>query len=76
MADEAFWNNREKAQKFIDEGNTIRGKVDPVLQAERQVADFREMIELSEGEPVAAQTQIEKELERDLTKLLKELDAL
>ena len=75
MADETFWNNREKAQKFIDEGNTIRGKVDPVLQAERQVADFREMIELSEGEPAAAQAQIEKELERDLTKLLKELDA-
>ena len=43
MADETFWNNREKAQKFIDEGNTIRGKVDPVLQAERQVADFREI---------------------------------
>jgi peptide chain release factor 2 len=76
MADEAFWNNREKAQKFIDEGNTIRGKVDPVLQAERKVADFREMIELSEGEPPAAQAQMEKELERDLTKLLKELDAL
>ena len=76
MAGEAFWNNREQAQKFIDEANTIRGKVDPVLQAERQVADFREMIELSEGESPAAQAQIEKELERDLTKLVKELDAL
>jgi peptide chain release factor 2 len=76
MAGEAFWNNREQAQKFIDEANTIRGKVDPVLQAERQVADFRVMIELADGEPPAAQAQIEKELERDLTKLVKELDAL
>jgi hypothetical protein len=30
MAGEAFWNNREQAQKFIDEANTIRGKVEPL----------------------------------------------
>ena len=50
MAGEAFWNNREQAQKFIDEANTIRGKSEPLAQAEKQLEDFRVMIELGEAE--------------------------
>jgi peptide chain release factor 2 len=76
MAGEAFWNNREQAQKLIDEANSIRGKVEPLAQAEKQLADARVMIELGEAEPPAAQAQIEKDLERELAKLLKDLDAL
>ena len=57
MAGEAFWNNREQAQKFIDEANTIRGKVEPLAQAEKQLEDFRVMIELGEAEPPEAQTK-------------------
>jgi peptide chain release factor 2 len=76
MAGEAFWNNREQAQKLIDEANSIRGKVEPLTQAEKQLADARVMIELGEAEPPAAQAQIEKDLERELAKLLKDLDAL
>jgi len=34
------------------------------------------MLELGEGEPPAAQAQVEQELARDLAKFLKELDAL
>jgi len=74
MASETFWNNREQAQKFIDEGGTIRGKLDPLLQAEKQLDDFKVMLELGEAEPPASQTKIEQELERDTTKLLAELD--
>jgi hypothetical protein len=66
MAGEAFWNNREQAQKFIDEANIIRSKVDPLTSSGRQVDDFRVMIELGMGEPPAAQTKIEQELERDV----------
>jgi peptide chain release factor 2 len=76
MAGEAFWNNREQAQKLIDEANSIRGKVEPLAQAEKQLADARVMIELGEAEPPTAQAQIEKDLERELAKLLKDLDAL
>jgi peptide chain release factor 2 len=76
MAGETFWNNREQAQKFIDEANTIRGKLEPLNQAEKQLADARVMIELGEAEPPAAQAQIEKDLDRELAKLLKDLDAL
>jgi len=76
MAADNFWNNREQAQKLIDESNSLRNKIDPLLKAERQLDDFRVMIELGEAEPEAAQLQIQFELERDLKKLARELDAL
>jgi peptide chain release factor 2 len=76
MAAEAFWNNREQAQKVIDEANTLRGKVEPLFQAEKQLEDFRVMIELGEAEPPDAQPKVQQELERDVTRMLKQLDAL
>ncbi len=76
MAADSFWGNRESAQKIIDEANTLRGKIEPLLQAEKQVEDARMMIELGEAEPPAAQAKMEVELNRDATRLIKELDAL
>lgn len=76
MAADNFWGNRESAQKIIDEANTLRGKIEPLLQAEKQVEDARMMIELGEAEPPAAQAKMEVELNRDATRLIKELDAL
>src|SRR5436190_12704780 len=75
MADEKFWNNREQAQKLIDESNTIRKRIDPLLKAEKNLEDFNVMVELGEAEPPASQAQIEKDLERDLAKFFKELDS-
>ena len=76
MADEKFWNNREKAQGFIDEAGVIRNKLEPLQKLEKQLDDFRVMLELGEAEPAAAQVQIEAELTRDLANFFKELDAL
>ena len=76
MAGDNFWTNREQAQKLIDEANSLRKKTDPLLKAEKQIEDFRVMIELSEGEPEAAQTGLQQELERDLKAFARELDAL
>ena len=76
MAGDNFWTNREQAQKLIDEANSLRKKTDPLLKAEKQIEDFRVMIELSEGEPEAAQTGLQQELERDLKAFTRELDAL
>ena len=76
MADEAFWNNREKAQGFIDEAGVIRNKIEPLQKFEKQLEDFRVMLELGEAEPAASQPPIEAELTRDLAKFFKELDAL
>ncbi len=74
MANETFWNNREQAQKLIEEGSSIRGKIEPLVQAEKQLEDFKVMLELGEAEPADAQPKIEQELERDLGRFLKELD--
>jgi peptide chain release factor 2 len=76
MAADNFWNNREQAQKLIDESNSLRGKTEPLLKAEKQLEDFQVMVELGEAEPEAAQGKIQQELERDLAKFFKELDSL
>jgi peptide chain release factor 2 len=76
MAADGFWNNREKAQTLIDEANSARGKIEPLLQAEKQLEDFRVMLELGEAEPPEAQLKIQQELEHDLDRFLKNLDAL
>jgi peptide chain release factor 2 len=76
MATDNFWNNREQAQKIIEEANSLRDKVEPLLTAEKKLEDFQVMVELGEAEPVEAQDKIQQELERDLSKYFKELDAL
>jgi peptide chain release factor 2 len=76
MAADNFWNNREQAQKLIEEANTLRGKTEPLLKAEKQLEDFHVMVELGEAEPAEAQTKIQVELERDLSKFFTELDSL
>jgi peptide chain release factor 2 len=76
MAGETFWNNREQAQKSIDESNSLRNKIEPLLKAEKQLEDFQVMVELGEAEPEASQTKIQKELEADLAKFFKALEAM
>jgi peptide chain release factor 2 len=76
MAADNFWNNREQAQKLIEEANFLRGKTEPLLKAEKQLEDFHVMVELGEAEPAEAQTKIQDELERDLSEFFTELDSL
>ena len=76
MAADNFWNNREQAQKIIEESNSLRNKVEPLLKAEGHWDDFRVMVELGEAEPEAAQLKIQRELEQDLAKFFKDLAGL
>ena len=76
MAAEAFWNNRDLAQKLIDEASSLRKKIDPLFQADKQFEDFRVMLELSEAEPAAEQVKHQRDLERDLAKFTKDLESL
>ncbi|HZQ46883.1 MAG TPA: PCRF domain-containing protein, partial [Verrucomicrobiae bacterium] len=76
MASDTFWNNREQAQKLIDEANSLRKKIDPLIKAERQVEDFHVMVELSESEPEAEQVKQQKEMERELAQFSKDLENL
>src|SRR5436190_9362948 len=76
MAADNFWYSREQAQKLIEEANTLRSRTEPLLKAEKQLEDFRVMVELGEAEPEEAQAKIEHELEQDLSEYFKGLDAL
>ncbi len=76
MARETFWANREHAQKLIDEAGSLRKKIEPLLAAEKQLDDFRVMVELAEDEPEAEQLKHQQELDRDFSRFSRELDAL
>ena len=76
MSAQNFWNNREQAQKLIDEANSLRNKTEPLLKAEKQLEDFHVMVELGEAEPEAAQAKVQQELERDLGRFFKDLESL
>lgn len=76
MAEGRFWDNQQQAQTLIEEANGLRGRVDPLLAAEKKLDDFRVLIELAESEPPAAQAAHEAELSQDTAQFLKELDAL
>lgn len=76
MAAETFWNNREQAQKLIDEANLFRKKIDPLLKAEKQLDDFKVMLELGEAEPEASQVSIQEELQRDLDRFQSDVEAI
>ena len=75
MAQDSFWNNREQAQKTIDETSSLRKRIEPLLKAETQLEDFKIMVELGEAEPATAQPKIQQELDRDLKKFFQELEA-
>jgi peptide chain release factor 2 len=74
MGADSFWNNREAAQKTIDEANSLRKKIEPLLAAEKHFEDFRVMLELAEAEPPEAAAQHERELLHDLAKFSRTLE--
>jgi len=76
MAADSFWNNREQAQKQIEQANTLREKIEPLLKAEKELEDFRVMVELGEAEPESAQQKVQQEIEGDLSRFFKGLDGL
>jgi peptide chain release factor 2 len=76
MAKETFWNNRDQAQKLIDEAASLRKRIEPLFEAEKQLDDLKVMVELCETEPEAAQAKHLKELEIETSVFFKNLDAL
>ncbi len=76
MAAETFWNNREQAQKLIDEASSLRRNLDPLLDAERKLEDLKVMVELAEAEPEAAQAKLLAELRRDTDAFVQQLESM
>src|SRR5436305_7778831 len=75
MSAESFLHNREQVQKVIDEAATLRKKVDPLVTAEKQLEDIKTLVELGESEPESAQLKLQQELEAELKRFSRDLDA-
>lgn len=76
MALPHFWDNREQAQKIIDEANSLRKKIEPIINSERKLEDLSVMAELCEAEPPDRQEQHIQELLKDTDSFLKELESI
>jgi peptide chain release factor 2 len=77
MAKESFWNNREAAQKVVEEASGIKKRLEPLGEAEKQANDLQVLIELAEAEPVDAQPGHLKDIEGELgalEELVKDLE--
>jgi peptide chain release factor 2 len=76
MAAETFWDNREQAQKLIDEASALRRNLEPLLEAEKKLEDQRVMLELVAGEPEGSQSKLLAEIQRDTVAFMQQLEAL
>src|SRR5262249_48383549 len=76
MAAETFWDNRERAQKLIDEAASHRKRIEPLFEAEKKLEDLQVMVELCESEPEDSRLRHLKELESDVARFATNLEAL
>ena len=58
MSADNFWDDRENAQKFVEEASALRKRIDPYRKAENQLADLQGMVELGAEEDEATQSDL------------------
>lgn len=63
MAEPDFWDNKERAQRQMEEVSTLRGKVLPLAELERKVEDLDVLIELAREEPESGAVEVEREMD-------------
>jgi len=62
MAEANFWDNKERAQRQMEEVSSLRGKVLPLIDLERKVEDLDVLIELAREEPETGAGEVEREV--------------
>ncbi len=65
MSASDFWSNQDAANRLIKELKGWKASVDPLMSAERLIADARELLELSEGDEA-----MERQIEADIAALV------
>ncbi len=76
MAEPEFWNNKDTAQKYIEEANGIRAKLDPAQELTTKIDDLEMMKELiTEEEDAEAKESASRDLLKDCEAITKSLDA-
>ncbi len=76
MAVDSFWDNREAAQKVVEESASLRKRIEPLRTAEKQLADLQVMVELGAEEDEDTQAAIAEEVSADTEKFIAGLDTL
>src|ERR1700748_531071 len=62
MAEPDFWNNKERAQKNVEEVSTLRNKIGPIVALDRQISDLPVLIDLArEANDEGSIAEVEKE---------------
>ena len=74
MSADNFWDDRENAQKFVEEASALRKRIDPYRKAENQLADLQGMVEL--GVEKMKQSDLAIELSVDTDRFVDSLDEL
>jgi len=75
MAAPDFWNNKERAQKTIDENTVVRAKVQPLTALIGKVDDLEVLRSLAEEEQeTSAQSNAFKEVQSEYESVLTELE--
>ncbi|MEO8351253.1 MAG: peptide chain release factor 2 [Chthoniobacteraceae bacterium] len=74
MSDPDFWNQKERAQAEVEEVSSLRGKIQPLLEVEKQIADFEVLVELAAEE--ADQTQAAAEVAAEHAAITAALDEI
>ena len=76
MSQDNFWDNRNYAQKLVDESSAIKRLIEPLLKAESQQSDMETMLEMAAAEDEATRTDIRTEIEKDLSGFAEGLEEL
>ncbi len=76
MSMDSFWDHRERAQKTVDESNSLKKQIEPLLSSESQLEDFEVMLELGLDEPPESQAAIATEMLGELADFKTKLEQL
>ena len=74
MASADFWNNRETAQRDVEQVSNLRGKIQPFTALESRAADLEVFKELAAQEPPASQPAAVAEVQAEYKALLGDLE--
>jgi peptide chain release factor 2 len=70
-----FWNNRERAQKDVDEVSRLRSLINPFRELKREIADFEALQQLaSEEKDESHRLQAEREVASEHDRLVRRLE--
>ena len=76
MSQDNFWDNRNYAQKLVDESSAIKRRIEPLLKAESQQSDMETILQMAAAEDEATRMDIRTEIEKDLSGFAEGLEEL